>query len=86
MIFKLCGTPSADYWMRRKLTTSLFPPLHYKANYDENFKDFPSSASSLLTTLLHLDSHARATAASALQSQVSYMCSFINFVSSTFLY
>ncbi|XP_027916714.1 probable serine/threonine-protein kinase At1g54610 [Vigna unguiculata] len=69
MIFKLCGTPSADYWMRRKLTTSLFPPLHYKANYDENFKDFPSSASSLLTTLLHLDSHARATAASALQSQ-----------------
>ncbi|WVZ23763.1 hypothetical protein V8G54_002307 [Vigna mungo] len=69
MIFKLCGTPSADYWIRRKLTTSLFPPLHYKANYDENFKDFPSSASALLTTLLHLDSHARATAASALQSQ-----------------
>jgi len=58
--------------MRMKLVTSLFPPLNYKANYDENFKDFPSSASSLLTTLLHLDSDARGTAASALQSQVSY--------------
>ncbi|CAJ1937933.1 unnamed protein product [Sphenostylis stenocarpa] len=69
MIFKLCGSPSAEYWMKMKLITSFLPPQHYKPNYHENFKDFPSSASSLLTTLLHLHSQARGTAATALQSQ-----------------
>ncbi|XP_020215700.2 probable serine/threonine-protein kinase At1g54610 [Cajanus cajan] len=69
MIFKLCGSPSADYWMKTKLMTSFRPPPHYKANYEENFKDFPSSACALLTTLLHLHSDSRGTAASALESE-----------------
>ncbi|KAL5188497.1 putative serine/threonine-protein kinase [Glycine soja] len=69
MIFKLCGSPSADYWIKMKLMTSFRPPPHYKANYEENFKDFPSSACALLTTLLDLDSYSRGTAASALESE-----------------
>ncbi|RDX70014.1 putative serine/threonine-protein kinase, partial [Mucuna pruriens] len=69
MIFKLCGSPSADYWIKMKLMTSFRPPQHYKANYAENFKDFPSSACALLTTLLDLHSHSRGTAASALANE-----------------
>ncbi|TKY60377.1 serine/threonine-protein kinase [Spatholobus suberectus] len=69
MIFKLCGSPSADYWTKMKLMTSFRPPQHYKANYEEIFKDFPSSARALLTTLLALDSDSRGTAASALESE-----------------
>jgi len=69
-----------------KLMTSFRPPPHYKANYEENFKDFPSFACALLTTLLDLDSYSRATAAFALQSEVSYFYSLllINHVSSHF--
>lgn len=69
-----------------KLMTSFRPPPHYKANYEENFKDFPSSACALLATLLDLDSYSRATAAFALQSEVSYFYSLllINHVSSHF--
>lgn len=69
-----------------KLMTSFRPPPHYKANYEENFKDFPSFACALLTTLLDLDSYSRATAAFALESEVSYFYSLllINHVSSHF--
>ncbi|KAK7399438.1 hypothetical protein VNO78_10620 [Psophocarpus tetragonolobus] len=69
MIFKLCGSPSADYWMKMKLMTSFRPPQQYKANYEEIFKEFPSSACALLTTLLDLESYSRGTAASALESE-----------------
>ncbi|XP_061343901.1 probable serine/threonine-protein kinase At1g54610 [Gastrolobium bilobum] len=69
MIFKLCGSPSEDFWKKMKLTTSYRPPQHYKANYEENFQVFPSSARGLLITLLDLDADRRGSAASALESE-----------------
>jgi cyclin-dependent kinase 12/13 len=71
MIYKLCGSPPEDYLTKMKLKTSFRPPHRYKASFEENFKDFPSSALNLLTTLLDLDPQLRGTAASALESQVS---------------
>ncbi|RHN43035.1 putative protein-serine/threonine kinase CMGC-CDK-CRK7-CDK9 family [Medicago truncatula] len=68
MIVKLCGSPSEDYLSKMKLKTSFRTPQRYKASFEENFKDFPSSALSLLTTLLNLDSQQRGTAASALET------------------
>ena len=70
MIFKLCGSPTEDYWKKLKLMTSYRPP-NYKPNYDEAFGDFSPSSIGLLTTLLDLDPNYRGTAASALESEVS---------------
>lgn len=72
MIYKLCGSPSEDYLTKMKLKTSFRPPQRYKASFEENFKDFPLSALNLLTTLLDLHSQNRGTAASALQTEVSF--------------
>ncbi|ESW09572.1 hypothetical protein PHAVU_009G138300 [Phaseolus vulgaris] len=69
MIFKLCGSPSEDYFKKLKLTTSYRPPQHYKASYQENFHKFPSSTQALLATLLDLNPTNRGSAASALQTQ-----------------
>ncbi|CAJ2676922.1 unnamed protein product [Trifolium pratense] len=69
MIYKLCGSPPEDYLTKMKLKTSFRPPHRYKASFEENFKDFPSSALNLLTTLLDFDPQLRGTAASALESQ-----------------
>ncbi|KAK7410853.1 hypothetical protein VNO78_02007 [Psophocarpus tetragonolobus] len=74
MIFKLCGSPSEDYFRKLKLTTSYRPPQHYKPSYRENFQKFPSSSQALLATLLHLIPAHRGTAASALQSEF-FKCS-----------
>ncbi|XVF17101.1 hypothetical protein REPUB_Repub10bG0089400 [Reevesia pubescens] len=68
-IFKLCGSPSEDYWKEMKLPASFRPPQHYKPGYQEAFGDFPDSSFSLLTMLLSLDPSYRGTAASALQSE-----------------
>ncbi|KAI4345152.1 hypothetical protein L6164_012306 [Bauhinia variegata] len=69
MIFKLCGSPSEDYWKKLKLMTSYRPPQRYKPNYEETFPDFPSSSLGLLTKLLALDPTHRGSAASALKSE-----------------
>ncbi|KAJ1429740.1 Serine/threonine-protein kinase, active site [Sesbania bispinosa] len=69
MIFKLCGSPSENYWRKLKLTTSYRPAQHYKPSYREAFKNFPSSSYDLLATLLDLDPAHRGTAASALRSE-----------------
>ncbi|KAK9165732.1 hypothetical protein Scep_000923 [Stephania cephalantha] len=68
-IFKLCGSPSEDYWKKLKLPTSFRPPQPYKPSLIEAFRDFPASSLGLLTTLLALDPSYRGTAASALQSE-----------------
>ncbi|XP_011025568.1 PREDICTED: probable serine/threonine-protein kinase At1g54610 [Populus euphratica] len=68
MIFKLCGSPPEDYWKIMRLPTSFRPTQHYKASFQEAFKDFPESSLVLLTTLLALNPAYRGTAASALQS------------------
>ncbi|XP_022764107.1 probable serine/threonine-protein kinase At1g54610 isoform X1 [Durio zibethinus] len=70
-IFKLCGSPSEEYWRRAKLPRStVFKPLHpYKRCIVETFKDFPSPVVSLMETLLSIDPVHRRTAAFALKSE-----------------
>ncbi|MBA0726750.1 hypothetical protein Golax_002557 [Gossypium laxum] len=70
-IFKLCGSPSEEYWRRAKLPYStVFKPLHpYRRCVTETFKDLPSPAVSLMDTLLSIDPVHRRTAAFALKSE-----------------
>ncbi|KAD4386208.1 hypothetical protein E3N88_26377 [Mikania micrantha] len=68
-IFKLCGTPSADYWKKLKLSTTFRPPHSYKPNLHEAFRDYPRPALGLLMVLLALDPAYRGSAGSALQHE-----------------
>ncbi|XP_038892545.1 probable serine/threonine-protein kinase At1g09600 isoform X1 [Benincasa hispida] len=70
-IFKLCGSPSEEYWKRSKLPhATIFKPQHpYKRCVAETFKDFPFSALALLDVLLAVEPDGRGTASSALQSE-----------------
>eukprot|EP00252_Welwitschia_mirabilis_P018752 TRINITY_DN4185_c0_g4_i1.p1 TRINITY_DN4185_c0_g4~~TRINITY_DN4185_c0_g4_i1.p1 ORF type:complete len:731 (-),score=158.97 TRINITY_DN4185_c0_g4_i1:416-2608(-) len=70
-IFKLCGSPSDDYWKKTKLphATIFKPQQPYKRCITETFKDFPYSALSLIETLLAIEASSRGTAASALKSE-----------------
>lgn len=70
-IFKLCGSPSEDYWKKVKPPATFRPPHQYKANFQETFPFFPDSAFGLLSRLLSLDPTYRGSATSALQSDVS---------------
>ncbi|KAJ0964814.1 hypothetical protein J5N97_025952 [Dioscorea zingiberensis] len=71
-IFKLCGSPSEDYWRKSKLphATIFKPQQPYKRCVAETFKDFPSSALALMDVLLSIDPADRGTAASALMCEV----------------
>ncbi|EFH44001.1 predicted protein [Arabidopsis lyrata subsp. lyrata] len=70
-IFQLCGSPSEDYWTKLKLqlSTPLRPMFPYGSHIAERFKQFPTSVTSLLETLLSIDPDFRGTAASALKSK-----------------
>ncbi|KAJ4701039.1 Serine/threonine-protein kinase [Melia azedarach] len=68
-IFKLCGTPSEDYWKKLRLSTTFRPPQSYKSRLFEAFGEFPESSLGLLSTLLALDPACRGSAASALQNE-----------------
>uniref|UniRef100_A0A7N0TSY4 Protein kinase domain-containing protein n=1 Tax=Kalanchoe fedtschenkoi TaxID=63787 RepID=A0A7N0TSY4_KALFE len=68
MIYKLCGTPSEEFWTKMKLPASFKPFNQYKPRYQETFSALPASAISLLSTLLALDPVFRGCATSALQS------------------
>ncbi|XP_052178128.1 probable serine/threonine-protein kinase At1g54610 [Diospyros lotus] len=70
-IFKLCGSPSEDYWRRSKLphSTVFKPTQPYKRRLAETFKDFPPAAMELIESLLSIDPAHRGTAASALKSE-----------------
>ncbi|KAJ0847022.1 putative protein-serine/threonine kinase CMGC-CDK-CRK7-CDK9 family [Helianthus annuus] len=67
-IFKLCGSPSEDYWKTIKPPTTFRPPQNYVPSFHEAFSNFPSSSIGLLTTLLALDPSSRGTCTSALQN------------------
>lgn len=71
-IFKLCGSPTEDFWKKTKLplASSFRSQQVYKRRLSETFKDFPSSSLSLLKVLLSIDPQERGTAASALKSGV----------------
>ncbi|KAL9322227.1 hypothetical protein ACSQ67_010280 [Phaseolus vulgaris] len=70
-IFKLCGSPSEDYWRKSKLphATIFKPQQPYRRCVSETFKDFPTPAIELIETLLSIDPADRGTSASALSSE-----------------
>ncbi|XP_076960939.1 putative serine/threonine-protein kinase At1g54610 [Bidens hawaiensis] len=69
-IFKLCGSPSEEYWKRYRLpNATLFKPRQpYKRCMSETFKDFPTSSLPLLEMLLAIDPDDRGSAVSSLNS------------------
>ncbi|GJN05265.1 hypothetical protein PR202_ga22880 [Eleusine coracana subsp. coracana] len=70
-IFKLCGSPTEEYWKKSKLphATIFKPQQPYKRCIRETFKSFPPSALPLVETLLAIDPAERHTATAALQSE-----------------
>ncbi|XP_045809245.1 probable serine/threonine-protein kinase At1g54610 [Trifolium pratense] len=68
-IFRLCGTPSQEYWKKLKLSTTFIPPKSYRPSLVETFKDLPTSSLGLLCTLLALDPSFRGSASKALKNQ-----------------
>ncbi|XP_004250837.1 probable serine/threonine-protein kinase At1g09600 [Solanum lycopersicum] len=70
-IFKLCGSPSEEYWKKSKLphATSFKPQHPYKRCVTDTFKDFPPSALALVDILLSIEPERRGTASSALNSE-----------------
>ncbi|KAK8568816.1 hypothetical protein V6N13_106699 [Hibiscus sabdariffa] len=70
-IFKLCGSPSEEYWQKTKLrqATSFKPQQPYRRCLDETFKNFPQSALSLVDKLLSMEPEDRGSTDSALSSE-----------------
>ncbi|XVE50250.1 hypothetical protein DITRI_Ditri01bG0146800 [Diplodiscus trichospermus] len=70
-IFKLCGSPSEDYWRKSKLphATIFKPQQPYRRCVAETFKEFPEPVLALMETLLSIDPADRGSAASALKSE-----------------
>ncbi|KAM1060908.1 hypothetical protein ACFX2B_025236 [Malus domestica] len=70
-IFKLCGSPSEDYWRKLRLrnSTMIKPPQPYRRCVAETFKDLPASALQLMEILLSLYPADRGTAAIALKNE-----------------
>lgn len=70
-IFKLCGSPSEEYWKKSKLpNATLFKPQQpYKRCIAETCKDFPQTSIPLIETLLSIDPDERGTATAALNSE-----------------
>ncbi|KAG6764852.1 hypothetical protein POTOM_032340 [Populus tomentosa] len=79
-IFKLCGSPSEEYWKKSKLphATIFKPQQSYKRCIADTFKDFPPSSLPLIETLLAIDPAERRTATAALRSEVS-LCSIMHY-------
>ncbi|XP_061345128.1 probable serine/threonine-protein kinase At1g54610 [Gastrolobium bilobum] len=68
-IFRLCGTPSEEYWRKFRLSTTSRPPKSYRPSLVETFRDLPPSSLGLLCTLLALDPAFRGSASKALKNQ-----------------
>ncbi|KAK9278989.1 hypothetical protein L1049_028571 [Liquidambar formosana] len=70
-IFKLCGSPSEEYWKKSKLpNATIFKPQQpYKRCIAETFKDFPPSSLPLVETLLSIDPDERGSATAAVNSE-----------------
>ncbi|KAL3515751.1 hypothetical protein ACH5RR_022653 [Cinchona calisaya] len=70
-IFKLCGSPSDEYWKNSKLPhATIFKPQNpYKRSMNETFKDFSPSALTLINSLLAFEPECRGSTTSALQSE-----------------
>ncbi|XP_060190132.1 cyclin-dependent kinase C-2 C-like [Lycium barbarum] len=70
-IFKLCGSPSDDFWKKSKLPlATIFKPQHpYESALRDRCKELPKTAVNLIETLLSIDPLKRGTASSALDSE-----------------
>ncbi|XP_074317160.1 putative serine/threonine-protein kinase At1g54610 [Silene latifolia] len=70
-IFKLCGSPTEEYWKKYKLpNATLFKPQQpYRRCVLDTFKDFPSPSLPLINALLSIDPELRGTATDALNSE-----------------
>ncbi|XP_073028381.1 probable serine/threonine-protein kinase At1g54610 [Primulina eburnea] len=70
-IFKLCGSPSEEYWRKSKLphATIFKPQQPYNRHVAETFKDFPAPALALIEILLSIDPADRGSTASALKNE-----------------
>ncbi|CAM6108079.1 unnamed protein product [Calypogeia fissa] len=70
-IFKLCGSPSEEYWRKSKLphATIFKPQQPYKRCIADQFKEFPGSSLALLETLLAIEPADRGSASAALKSE-----------------
>ena len=75
-IFKLCGSPSEEYWKKSKLphATMFKPQKPYKRCITETFKNFPPSSLPLIESLLAIDPAERQSASASLKSSVSFAC------------
>ncbi|CAN6548167.1 unnamed protein product [Malus baccata var. baccata] len=71
-IFKVCGSPSEEYWRKSKLPhATLFKPQQsYKGCIAKVFKDFPPSSLLLIETLLAIDPAERRTATAAFRNEL----------------
>lgn len=72
-IFKLCGSPSDDYWRRSRLphATIFKPQQPYKRCLRETYAAFPPAALALLDVLLAIEPGQRGTATQALKHEVT---------------
>lgn len=70
-IFKLCGSPSEEYWQKTELphASSFKPQKPYKRRIAATFKNFPQSALSLVDKLLAMEPENRGSVVSALRAQ-----------------
>ncbi|KAK4743394.1 hypothetical protein SAY87_001395 [Trapa incisa] len=70
-IFKLCGSPSDDYWRNLHLShAAVFRlPQHYRKCIMDTFKELPPVAIGLIEKLLSVDPSHRGTAALALNNE-----------------
>ncbi|GKE02978.1 probable serine/threonine-protein kinase, partial [Tanacetum coccineum] len=71
-IFKLCGSPSDDYWRKSKLrhSTVFKPTKPYRRHIEETFNYVHSVAIRLMETLLAIDPSQRGSALFPLKSEV----------------
>lgn len=77
-IFKLCGSPSVEYWQKSRLPNAIVfkRQLPYSRRLVETFEDFPWPALTLLDVLLDVDPEYRGSASLALESEVSQLACF----------
>ncbi|KFK44020.1 hypothetical protein AALP_AA1G204600 [Arabis alpina] len=70
-IFKLCGSPPADYWKKSKLPHAMLfkPQQHYDGCLRETLKSLSDADINLIETLLSIEPYKRGTASTALISQ-----------------